>query len=1005
MTRQAPLLLRGGGAFVVLLAALTVLPFVTPARTAGGGLALRSATTCTDVLLVGADGNGERPRSGHRFGPTVDTLTRGYLARLTPTRTVRTVRATGRTPGITTLTRAAQRHRVARRAIPARAVRRWKAPVDPAVARAAPRIVDALRRCPEQQLILAGYAQGASIAHRLLLKVARSGLLSRVTAAALVSDPDRRAGSYAARDGDPVAPRSHQGIVSLRLAGVRDVPRPRGSFTAWEVCARYDLVCDPSRTTVRRAASVARSYAGHGHVDGAVKRVRSALFTHTAWWPVPTPRQRVVTTTQGQPVQVQLAASAAAGVREGLVWRPVGTLPAGFTLSRSGALSGTPPAPGVQTLTYTVRGTTPTTPWRTGRVVLSVAGSTVSLSSGGQTSCETRSDGTAWCWGRNDYGQFGDGTRTDSATPQQVTGTGWAQVSTSGSTTCGVRTDHTLYCWGLNDYAQTGHSRSGPVTEPQRVGTSSRWRQVAVAWSHACGVRTNGQLYCWGQNLRGQLGLGATGAAKAVPQRVGTESSWAAVTAAGWHSCATRTDGSAWCWGDNALGDLGIGTTTRQASPRRVGTADDWRVLSASWGGTCGIRGSGALYCWGKNRHGEVGDGTTTDRSSPVRVGSATGWLAVSAGDGSTCALDGSGSPWCWGDNRYGQSSTDTAATIAAPTRRGTATGLGQISAGWLHYCAAASVVTCWGSDETGQLGGSAGLEPRQAERTQLAPAIPETEQRRLDTMSPAEVAKHDLAARPTVSDRVAAQTATTGTAVRVMTYNVLGSNHTKPGADAAEYAPARLRAEWSAGLITHDRAGLVGTQEAQPDQIGDFDQALGGRYAIYPGAAQGYDATPQSLMFRASAWSRVWQDSISIPFMDGWRPQPVVRLENRSTGAQLYLINVHFSPGSQQDDRQKAMDILVAEIKTLRKDGLPILLTGDFNEKRWVFCQITGRTALRAAKGGSNDGTTCTPPSGMRVDWIFGVGGGWSAYHLVDGAEVKRTTDHALQYATFTVG
>lgn len=1019
MRRRAPLLLRSGGAFVVLLAALMVVPALST-RTGEGPLALQAASTCADVLLIGADGNGERPRAGHHFGPTLDTVTRGYLSRLQPTRTVEVERVSGRTAPLTTLTRTARRHRPARPAIRVRAVRRWMASVDPAVRRTLPVVTAALRGCPEEQLVLVGYAQGAAVAHRLLLKLAKGGLLSRVTAAVLFSDPDKRVRTKAARDGDPVAPRSHQGIASLRLRGVPDVPRPRGSSTSWEVCARDDLVCDPSRTTLRRAVSVARSYAGNGHVDPALARVRSALVTSTRWWPVPTPRRRIVATTEGTPVRVQLSASTAAGVRDGLRWGPVGSLPTGLTLSASGLLSGTAPV-GVHTLTYTVRGTSPSTPPRTGRVVVTVGGRTVSLSSGGQTSCETRSDGTAWCWGRNDYGQFGNGTTTGSASPKQVSGTGWTQVSTSGATTCGVKSDHTLYCWGLNDYAQTGRAASGPVTRPQRVGTSSRWRQVAVAWSHACGVRTNGELYCWGQNLRGQLGIGSTGSAKATPRRVGTDSTWASVTAGGWHTCATRTDGSAWCWGDNALGELGIGTTTRHSSPARVGTADDWQALTASWGGTCGLRGAGALYCWGKNRHGEVGDGTTTDRTSPVRVGSRSTWLDVSAGDGSTCALDDSGRPWCWGDNRYGQSAavppatdttdttgttgtTGTATTVPEPTLRSNATGLTRISAGWLHYCAAAAAVTCWGSDDVGQLGTAGDSSSRQAPSVQPAPTIPASEQRRLDTMTPAEVAHHDLAARPEVPERVAATTAAARTSVRVMTYNVLGSNHTQPGADADEFAPARLRAEWSAGLITHTGAALVGTQEAQPDQIGDFDEALGGRYAIYPGTAQGYDATPQSLMFRDSAWTRVWQDSISIPFMSGWRPQPVVRLKNTASGAQLYLINVHFSPGSQQDDRQKAMDILVAEIKTLRKDGLPILLTGDFNEKSWVFCQITGRTDLRAAKGGSNDGT-CEPPSGMRVDWIFGVGGSWSSYHLVDGAEVRRTTDHALQYATFTVG
>lgn len=1015
MITRAPLLLRGGGALGVALALLAVVPVGSAAAapaTVVRSVAVRSAVAgataagCTDVLVVGIDGNGEHPRSGRRFGPTLDTLTRSYVSSLSGTRSVRVQRIAGRMPALSTLTSGARRHKTAGAAIRTAAVRRWARPVGATVNRATPWITASLRRCPAQQLVLAGYAQGASVAHRILLRIARQGLLGQVTAAVLVSDPDRRRGTRATRDGDPVAPRARRGIISLRLGGVADVPARRGTYASWEICAAHDLVCDPSATSVSRAASIARSYAGGGHVDGAIKRIRSTLSSRTRWWPVPSPTRRVVAATEGRPVRVQLAAAAVAAVQHGLRWQAVGALPAGLSLSATGLLTGTAPAPGVRTITYTVAGTTPRTPARTGTLVLTIAGRVVGVSSGGQTSCETRTDHTVWCWGRNDYGQLGIGTTTSSATPRQLPGDDWAQVSTSGSTTCGVRTDHTLYCWGLNDYDQTGRTQTetggaAPVTKPLKVGTSAAWKQVAVGWSHACGVRTDGQLYCWGQNLRGQLGLGTTGAAKPTPQRVGTGSTWTSVVSGGWHSCAIRTDGTAWCWGDNALGGLGIGTTTTQPSPAQVGAATDWRSLSASFGGTCGIRGSGDLYCWGKNRSGEVGDATTTDRTAPVKV-SGSGWLAVAAGDGSTCALDATGRPWCWGDNRYQQASTGAVSRAATPARRGTATGLTAIAAGWLHYCAVGSDVSCWGSNEVGQLGTAAVT----AKATPATTAIPAPEQQRLDAMGPAQVAQHDLGDRPAVS--AAAQAATAPTSVRVMTYNVLGSNHTKPGGDAAEYAPARLRTEWESAIIAADSSGLVGTQEAQPDQIADFGQALGGAYTIYPGSAQGYDATPQSLMFRTSAWTRVWQDSISIPFESGWRPQPVVRLKNKATGAQLYFVNVHFTPGSataRHNDRVKAMDVLVAEITTLEKDKLPIVLTGDFNEKDWVYCQITSRTDLRAASGGTNVGGKCTPPSSERVDWIFGTGGSWSAYSLGDGPEIQRTSDHAVQLSTLTLG
>jgi endonuclease/exonuclease/phosphatase family metal-dependent hydrolase len=158
--------------------------------------------------------------------------------------------------------------------------------------------------------------------------------------------------------------------------------------------------------------------------------------------------------------------------------------------------------------------------------------------------------------------------------------------------------------------------------------------------------------------------------------------------------------------------------------------------------------------------------------------------------------------------------------------------------------------------------------------------------------------------------------------------------------------------------------------------------------------------------MWDRADWKLTWHSSISIPFTSGWRPQPIVQLQQRSTGALVYWINVHFSARrAGQADRNKSMGILLRAIAKLKKDRLPILLTGDFNQIAPAFCPIIRKTPLVAATGGSNVGGHCVLPRGARVDWVFGSRGVFSGALMDDSAQVRRTTDHHVLSARFGTG
>lgn len=189
----------------------------------------------------------------------------------------------------------------------------------------------------------------------------------------------------------------------------------------------------------------------------------------------------------------------------------------------------------------------------------------------------------------------------------------------------------------------------GPVGPPAE--------EVGVGWEHACARRIDGTLWCWGHNYYGQLGDGTNQPGDGMPlapiQVSGDD--WASLSVGDVQTCAIKTDGSLWCWGYNASGELGDGTTTERWDPIEVG-GTDWVTVSTGAAHTCATRADGTLWCWGDNCVGQLGDGTIETRTSPIQAFADAGrsWARVDVFAGHTCAIDGGGSLWCWGGARWG---------------------------------------------------------------------------------------------------------------------------------------------------------------------------------------------------------------------------------------------------------------------------------------------------------------------------------------------------------------
>lgn len=194
------------------------------------------------------------------------------------------------------------------------------------------------------------------------------------------------------------------------------------------------------------------------------------------------------------------------------------------------------------------------------------------LSTGAGTTCAIAS-GAPYCWGTNANGQVGDGTATtytdhelndsDRSSPTRVATLGTAStISTRGGTSCAVA-DGRAYCWGRNDSGQLGDGSTRHRSTPVELSGLSGVTSIETSGSNTCVVSGDG-VYCWGANWAGQLGDGSTGDQRS-PVKVDGLGTATAVSVGGDVTCAiveTRAE----CWGDNRSGALGDGSSSTSSS-------------------------------------------------------------------------------------------------------------------------------------------------------------------------------------------------------------------------------------------------------------------------------------------------------------------------------------------------------------------------------------------------------------------------------------------------------
>lgn len=340
----------------------------------------------------------------------------------------------------------------------------------------------------------------------------------------------------------------------------------------------------------------------------------------------------------------------------------------------------------------------------------------VSVGAGTHHTCAVMTDGTTRCWGKNDYGQLGIGSMGDEYyTPQEVVGFVPADATevTSSLHTCALRADGTALCWGYNQYNQLGNGTTTNQSTPVAVYLGTR-RLVSISAGsiHTCALTTDNRVLCWGRNNNLQMGAGDI-FGYYPPMQVPDVLSAVAVSTRHNHTCAVIADGTVKCWGANHSGQVGKGVTSAMEYPLTVAGLVNAVGVAAGSNHSCALIDGGEVRCWGAGTNGQLGNGSFDNSLVPVVVQNLPAALQIKAGGSFSCATTSAGA-YCWGLNSSSQLGDGTS------TNRSTATqvlGLGDgfipgIDCGSTHACALVpsgpdgnQLLKCWGDNTNGKIG------------------------------------------------------------------------------------------------------------------------------------------------------------------------------------------------------------------------------------------------------------------------------------------------------------